>query len=98
MASLSGLKKLVVDELRIRRPHSTGPRENIFDIILDWVVLNYDKLEQDIQTWMLQNPSAFQGIPGAVGHTGAPAIGIESFLARLTALEQQVSILEGKNG
>lgn len=97
MASLSGLKKLAVDELRIRRPQGTT-RENIFDIIAsmvtDWVVLNYDRLEADIQAWMLRNPSDFQGVPGPVGHPGAPAIGIESFLARLTALEQQVSNLQ----
>lgn len=93
MASLSGLTKLVADELRLKSP-STGRRENIFDILATYIILNYDRLEADIQAWMQRNPDMFRGISGPVGHTGVPAIGIESFLERLTSLEQQVSQLQ----
>jgi hypothetical protein len=93
MANLSGLTKLVADELRLRRP-DTGRRENIFDILAAYVLLNYDRLESDIQTWMQRNPDLFRGIAGPIGHTGAPALGVDSFLDRLTSLEQQVSDLQ----
>jgi hypothetical protein len=95
MANLSGLTKLVADELRLRRP-DTGRRENIFDILASYILLNYDRLEADIQEWMQRNPDLFRGIPGPVGHTGAPALGVESFLERLASLEQQVSQLQSR--
>jgi hypothetical protein len=93
MANLSGLTKLVADELRLRRP-DTGRRENLFDILATYVLVNYDRLETDIQAWMQQNPDMFRGISGPVGHSGAPALGVEQFLDRLTSLEQQVSQLQ----
>jgi hypothetical protein len=93
MAQLSGLTKLVADELRLRRP-DTGRRENIFDILASYLILNYERLESDIHDWMQRNPDLFRGISGPVGHTGAPALGVESFLERLTSLEQQVSQLQ----
>jgi hypothetical protein len=93
MANLSGLTKLVADELRLRRP-DTGRRENIFDILASYIILNYERLEADIQEWMQRNPDLFRGIAGPTGNTGSPAIGIESFLDRLTSLEQQVSDLQ----
>jgi hypothetical protein len=93
MANLSGLTKLVADELRLRRP-DTRRRENIFDILASYILLNYDRIEADIQEWMQRNPDLFRGIPGPVGHSGAPSVGVESFLERLTSLEQQVSQLQ----
>lgn len=93
MANLSGLTKLVADELRLKSP-STGRRENIFDILATYIILNYDRLESDIQEWMQRNPDMFRGISGPVGISGPPALGVESFLQRLTSLEQQMSQLQ----
>jgi hypothetical protein len=96
MANLSGLTKLAVDEIKIRRPHSTGPRENIFDIITSWLILNYDRIEADVTAWMQQHPDLFRGVPGLIGHTGAPGLGVESFLERLTSLEQQMQHVQSR--
>jgi hypothetical protein len=93
MASLSGLTKLVADELRLKRP-DTGRRENIFDILATYIIVNYERLESDIQAWMQRNPDMFRGVSGPVGVSGPPAIGVESFLERLSSLEQQVSELQ----
>ena len=93
MASLSGLTKLVADELRLRSP-STGRRENIFDILASYLILNYERLESDIQEWMQRNPDMFRGVSGPVGISGPPSLGVESFLDRLSSLEQQVSQLQ----
>ena len=83
----------MADELRLRNP-STGRRDNIFDILAAYVLLNYDRLESDIQQWMHRNPDLFRGVSGPVGISGPPALGVESFLDRLSSLEQQVSQLQ----